>query len=100
MYNFILREETPMFTIKFNDTCYETIRSNNTAHLLTNFPVEELSIYQRAIAAYGGKAHLFICNNAFAANGMHLEDCHALWVYGNQDLSDFWNIFYQIRDNQ
>ena len=89
-----------MSITKFKATCYETINPDNTAHLLTNFSVEELSIYQRAIEAYGGKAHLFICNNAFAANGMHLQDCHALWVYGNQDLSDFWRIFRQIQDNQ
>lgn len=89
-----------MTTTKFQATCYEDITHDTTAHLLTNFPAEELSIYQRAIAAYGKKGHLFICNVAYAANGLHLQDCHALWTYGKQDLSEFWRIFDEIRDNQ
>jgi hypothetical protein len=88
------------FTNKLHATCYETITPDTTAHLLTNFPDEELGLYQRAIAAYDGEANLFICNTAFTANGMHLQGYHALWVYGKQDLSDFWRIFRQIRDNQ
>ena len=89
-----------MSITKFQATCYKTITPDTTAHLLTNFPDEELSLYQRAIAAYGSKAHLFICNTAFTTNGMHLQGYHAIWVYGKQDLSDFWRIFRQIRDNQ
>ena len=69
-------------------------------NLVTNFRKEQEPIYKKAIEEYGWDG-LYITEEAYYLNGVRDYDAHALRVKTNNipDLSDFWKIFYRIKEN-
>ena len=64
--------------------------------LITNFDKSDLHIYQKAIEL-SGHSELYITDDATDIWGNRLTYLLALRSKERQDLSDFWDIFEQIR---
>lgn len=67
--------------------------------LITNFDRSDRHIYQKAIEL-SGHSELYIADDATDILGNRLTYLLALRSKERQDLSDFWDIFEQIRKEE
>jgi len=66
-------------------------------NLLTNFNVDQLPIYEKALKDFGDSS-LYITDQAYDNRGRLLSDYYSLRTKSNKDRSDFWKLFRGIRD--
>jgi hypothetical protein len=73
---------------------------NNSEHetkLLTNFKLEELGLYNKAIVEYG-KDRLFVSPYAYDKLDRLMVGYCALYTTSDSDLTEFWEIFKNIEN--
>jgi len=66
-------------------------------NLLTNFNIDQLPIYEKALKDFGDSS-LYINNQAYDNRGRLLSDYYSLRTTLSKDRSDFWKLFRGIRD--
>lgn len=66
--------------------------------VLTNFDEDELCVYKEALAIYG-KSDMYISDIACDIRGRRVDGLKSLHAIGDKDRSDFWRIFYRVREN-
>jgi hypothetical protein len=68
---------------------------------VTNFPIEQSSVYQKAIDEYGDPALTIsddVLGNIWSSGMMCLHDAKR-FQRGSHGLSDFWKIFRRLSKN-
>ena len=65
-------------------------------NLVTNFPIEQRKIYEKAIKIYIESTRdtcLYLLDSAFDNKNKSLKNCNSLHATCHKDLSQFWRIF-------
>lgn len=68
------------------------MRTYNEDTLLTNFENDMRPFVEKVLAKFGDK-DIYIVDDAFAENGITLEDCFSLHAIEMKDCGKFWELY-------